>query len=130
MNSQKMMRDISIIHPPTAAPPERKAPVLNMLRKIQESAKTLAETESTLPSANILTLRTLSLLFPARMIFSNESPQYAAVSSKYFMPYTRSYIAVSVNTKGQDGEESANKLPAVVRPPLRFPAMSTASVDE
>ena len=41
------------------------------------------------PSAKILTLRTLRRLFPARTIFSNESPQYAAVSSKYFMPYTR-----------------------------------------
>lgn len=59
--------------------------------------------ESTLPSANILTLRTLSLLFPASIIFSKESPQYAAVSSKYFMPYIRSYKAIDVSTWREGG---------------------------
>ena len=63
-----------------------------------------------MPSANILTLRTLRRLFPARMIFWKESPQYAAASSKYFMPYTRicqdpSASAVTLNRAAQTRDE-------------------------
>lgn len=64
-----------------------------------------------LPSANILTLRTLRRLLPARMIFSKESPQYAAVSSKYFMPYTRIYkgpAGVSHRTREYTGAQQGD----------------------
>ena len=63
--------------------------VISQTRKRAGKNAGVAVLETSSPSANILTLRTLSLLFPARTIFSKESPQYAAVSSKYFMPYMR-----------------------------------------